>query len=263
MMQTDIRRYVMDNEKKALPGRIFGILLSASIILAGLCLMAACAGIYFSGGKEPYSREAVAAAFRTISLPVYLCLGLVAASFLLNRLRPAPVQKPALQKQHSVLLRRAAARADPDACPPEIREQIAAERRLRKKQSRLCALALAFCAGAFLLYALNGSHFHDSDINGSMIRAMVRLVPCLGVSIAVCMATVRSRCSSMARETELLKQCPRKAASEETAPAAPGRARYVLLVIGLGLLAFGYFTGGTADVLTKAVNICTECIGLG
>ncbi|MBQ8580085.1 MAG: thioredoxin [Oscillospiraceae bacterium] len=29
------------------------------------------------------------------------------------------------------------------------------------------------------------------------------------------------------------------------------------------MIAYGAAAGGTADVLTKAVNICTECVGLG
>ncbi|MBR6784589.1 MAG: thioredoxin [Clostridia bacterium] len=39
--------------------------------------------------------------------------------------------------------------------------------------------------------------------------------------------------------------------------------RFSVLLIALVLLIYGYILGGTADVLTKAVNICTECIGLG
>ena len=41
------------------------------------------------------------------------------------------------------------------------------------------------------------------------------------------------------------------------------KIRYALLIAAAALALFGFFSGGTADVLTKAVNICTECIGLG
>jgi len=37
----------------------------------------------------------------------------------------------------------------------------------------------------------------------------------------------------------------------------------VTLLIAVLLLVYGFASGGYADVLTKAVNICTECIGLG
>lgn len=37
----------------------------------------------------------------------------------------------------------------------------------------------------------------------------------------------------------------------------------MLLVISAGLVAAGVMRGETVTVLTKAVNICLECIGLG
>lgn len=39
--------------------------------------------------------------------------------------------------------------------------------------------------------------------------------------------------------------------------------RWVILVAAVIILVYGYMHGGTADVLTKAINICTECVGLG
>ncbi len=39
--------------------------------------------------------------------------------------------------------------------------------------------------------------------------------------------------------------------------------RLVILLTAIAILILGFFAGGYADVLTKAVNICTECIGLG
>ena len=39
--------------------------------------------------------------------------------------------------------------------------------------------------------------------------------------------------------------------------------RIVLLIAAVCLLAAGCFNGSAKDVLGKAVNVCTECIGLG
>lgn len=36
-----------------------------------------------------------------------------------------------------------------------------------------------------------------------------------------------------------------------------------LFVLGLALVLLGVLNGGAQDVLTKAVKICSECIGLG
>ena len=40
-------------------------------------------------------------------------------------------------------------------------------------------------------------------------------------------------------------------------------ARLALLALALLLIALGIFQGDLRSVLAKAVNICTECIGLG
>ena len=39
--------------------------------------------------------------------------------------------------------------------------------------------------------------------------------------------------------------------------------RWGLLAFAIILLIWGFITGGAEDVLTKAANICSECIGLG
>ena len=39
--------------------------------------------------------------------------------------------------------------------------------------------------------------------------------------------------------------------------------RLILLIIAVLLIAVGAANGGARDVLVKAINICTECIGLG
>ncbi len=36
-----------------------------------------------------------------------------------------------------------------------------------------------------------------------------------------------------------------------------------LFVLGLALVALGVTNGGARDVLAKAIQICSECIGLG
>ncbi|MBQ2901252.1 MAG: thioredoxin [Agathobacter sp.] len=39
--------------------------------------------------------------------------------------------------------------------------------------------------------------------------------------------------------------------------------RNAILVVAIILVVYGFLNGGTIDVLAKAINICTECIGLG
>lgn len=136
--------------------KIYGIALTVMIVIAGICLMAACICIYASGGDEPYSREAVAEAFSGIAFPVYLCLGMIVGSFILDFTLPAEPKKGAGRKR------------------------VAKTQEVRKPASK---------------------------------KAMI--------------------------------------------------LQYSVLCVALVCLVYGFFAGGTADVLTKAVNICTECVGLG
>lgn len=44
---------------------------------------------------------------------------------------------------------------------------------------------------------------------------------------------------------------------------APRWVGFAAAVVGVGMMAFGIFRGEMATVMTKAVNICLECIGIG
>ena len=244
--------------------RIYGILLSCVIVLAGICLMIACVGIYLSG-DAPFSRESVANAFSPIAIPVYLCLILVVVGFVLKLIFPSNTVKPAALKQPSATLKRLRARANLNGCSVELKESIQAQQQRRRTLYRICAATLCICSLVFLVYALDSRHFHSSEINNSMVSAMIVLLPCLVVSFAICIYTVTARSKSIQQEIDLLKQCP-KAAQTQDQPVrsvSMKSCRYVLLIAAIVLAVFGFLSGGTADVLTKAVNICTECIGLG
>ena len=72
------------------------------------------------------------------------------------------------------------------------------------------------------------------------------------------------------RATESREEEPRNPATPARAPMKGARetrakavARAALLVAAAALIALGVRNGGLRDVLIKAINICTECIGLG
>ena len=77
--------------------KIYGIVLSAVLIIAGICLIAACVGIYLSGDK-PFSPASVAAAFSGIAIPVYLCLALIVGGLILDGFFPEEVKKLPAEK---------------------------------------------------------------------------------------------------------------------------------------------------------------------
>ena len=246
--------------------KIYGVLLAVCSLVAGICLMVACYGIYAAGGQQPYTYETVAAAFSPIRVPVYLWVVMILVSIVLRIIFPKAYKEPPLRNQPAMTLKRMHKRRDLNGGSDEVKAAVAKQRRLRKLLTILCIVVCGICFLLFLIYALNANHFHPSEINRSMVQAMYVLAPCLAVSAGFgVFAGYRSRASMLA-ESELLKQCPKRAQElqEKTlSEYIPLICKTVIIVLAVGLLVYGFISGGTADVLTKAKNICTECVGLG
>ena len=242
----------------------YGIGLSAMLIISGICLMVACVGIYLSG-DQPFSRGSVAAAFAPIAVPVLATLALVVIGFLLDLFLPKDAKKGAPVAQYSMILHRLQAKADLQQADEATKTAISTERISRKLHKLITAGLLAVGSIVFLVYALQPGSFHASEINDSVIKATALLLPCMAVPFGYAVFAAFHARKSAKKEIELLKALP-KVASQENAPQtdrAVNIARGILLCAGAALLLYGLFSGGTADVLTKAINICTECVGLG
>lgn len=243
---------------------LYGVILSILLIVSGICLIIACLGICCSG-EQPFSRESVAAAFSPIAVPILLTVALVIIGFFLDLFLPKD-KKSATALQYSMTLKRLQGRADFSKGGPHIRRSVRALRSERKLYKLTCTVLLALESLVFLSYALLEESFHATRINDSVIRAMIVLLPCMAIPFAFAVFAAFHARKSMKQEIELLRQLPTRKAR----PVPPRKAdrslliiRSVLLCIGIAALLFGLFSGGTADVLTKAINICTECVGLG
>lgn len=246
--------------------RIYNILLSAVIVIAGICLISGCLSIYYSG-DQPYSREAVAEVFSKICIPIYLCLLMTLGGFIWEFISPVSCKKtkPEINRKH--ILERLTLKKDLTGLDESVINAIKKEQKLRKTHSVIRTLLIMISGTVFLVYALNPDNFHKSEINASMIKAMYLLIPCLAVSFAYSVFTAYFSDKSLQRETELIKNAPSAESvlvnEKNASPKKLNILRIILLVLGIAVLLYGFLSGGVADVLTKAVNICTECIGLG
>jgi len=256
----------MTDKSKKILRLAYHIAVTAALVVAGVCLMAACVAIYRTG-DHPFTREVVAQHFAPIALPVWVCVGLVALGFILHPLLPAaPAPKADMT---ATALRRLAARTDLTACPAEWKAAVEKERRLRGIHNRTAIGMLIVGAAVFLWYALDVNHFDKSAITPAMTTAMWVLLPCIGIPFAYGVFAAYFGRGSRKRELTLLKQAPAEAVSPAPVPAEAVKSRWMLVLrcglvgLALGLLVGGLMKDGWMDVLTKAINICTECIGLG
>ena len=235
--------------------RIYGIVLSVVAVIAGVCLIAACISIN-SIGDRPFSAEAVKTAFATIAIPVYLCVALVIGGFILDGFLAKPTEKSIVPKQHAAMLEKYY-RND-----PSLKNSRGRKNRLIHRSIALGLLVIG--SVVFLSYGLNGANFDTHDITNSMKNAMFVLLPCMAVPFGYAVFAAYYAKVSMARELDALRNA---GATPDRSLAPVDRRllwiRWAILGIGIVLLVVGFVSGGTEDVLTKAVNICTECVGLG
>ena len=249
---------------------IYSIVLSVMLVVSGLCLIAACIGIY-NAGERPFSPEAVAAAFCDIAIPVYLCLALVIGGAVLDGFFPAQKKKTAPHKQYDVILARLYNKLDTESCPEAARSEIAAQQKRRRLHKLISLVLLMLGSVIFLCYGADSRNFDQMDITGSMVRAMYLLFPCLAVPFGYAVFSAYYQQHSLQKEIALVKQAIADGAQTSDKTEKPAKdhsklllaLRCCLLAVGIVILVYGFFAGGTNDVLTKAINICTECVGLG
>lgn len=247
----------------------YSIVLSASAVIAGICLMVACVGIYRSG-DHPFSRASIAAAFQTIAVPVYVLLALVIGGIGLDLFYPPEKGKRPIAKQYDTILANLQKKVDITRCEPELCKAILKQQRSRRMHLWISYTLLALCSYIFLRFALNGENY-PADANTAVVTAMFLFFPCLLIPFGYGVFTAYWNRRSVKKEIELVKQAISAGASAANVPSpAPihsekpaNIAKYAILAVSLGILIYGIFAGGTADVLAKAAAICTECVGLG
>lgn len=263
----------MTQEAKKRIHLAYGIAVSAVSILAGICLIAACCNIYYSGAasgaSQIYSREIVAESFGKIAIPVYSCLVLVIGGMILNMALPLEKVKVKPEKNLPLILQKLREKTDLAACDENLRNAIRKQRKQRKELRDLCIFSLSLACVLILRYVCNAEHW-EANSTPSMVKAMYVMFGTLSLPFLLTVfATYRNR-KSMEKEIELMRQAAAQApeAAETTAPKVRSNrsaniARIAILAIGAVLVILGACNEGTADILTKAVNICTECVGLG
>lgn len=256
----------MTKESTMRTHRIYNILFSIVIIIAGICLIIGVLTIYNSG-DQPFSRESVAATFSTIAFPVYLTLVMAIISFIWEIISPSNKEETPKAKDYPAMLESLYNKKDFTNAESCVQEEIKALWKNRKMHIWARTIILVICSAIFLFYALNSANFHQSEINDSMINAMKVLIPCSLAAFAYALFVAVHNEKSLQKEFELVKKLPAIQTTikgeiiNEEKRLNP--YRNTVLVVAIILVIYGFLNGGTIDVLAKAINICTECIGLG
>lgn len=223
------------------------------------------AGVYI---HPVYSREIVAEYFARIAPAVYLWLCGVMAGLIGWLIQPEESPRVKSSAGAEETLRKLRLRL-PDAAQADkdVMNAIRREEKLRRWAWIAAAAVCAVCAVMSGAYLLQVEHFTSWELESVMGSMMLAVTPWVVLAFAAACAAVEVRRISAEREIPLVKKImvkgKRPAPKQETHGGRGIVLRAALYAAAIALIVLGVLNGGMRDVLIKAINICTECIGLG
>ena len=240
---------------------------AAAILMLLMLLAWQCVDIYQTGAanvdetgvllQSIYTRADVAARLKALSVPIFAGVAVIVTAMAAHAGHPAEAKTPGMTAANRLRLMRGRVRELPAAA---LREE-----RFRIGMYAGTGAVLLVCAVFVLLYLLDGSHFTSWDLETVMGEMMAVVAPWTALALAAVYAAGVLRDKSMQRECDALKGAVDSGLRPQVEKQHDGIPviRVVLLAAAVLFIMLGVMNGGLYDVLVKAINICTECIGLG
>jgi hypothetical protein len=252
--------------------RIFLIVQSILCVVIALMLAIAAIGIYREGlalkATDPlswiYTREKTAAALVPV-LPLIILSLIMTIVGLVMGIRDGEGHKIVKDTEwlRDMIADRVASASD----------EMKAERAKQKKMFYAGWAVFALSMIPILLYIANGDHFPNGDLESMFLSLIAHILPWIAIGLAALMISSVLQEKSLQREIAFAKEQIKSEKETNIKPVAKKKEqdvysrlkifRIALLVLACVLIVAGVFNGSANDVFGKAVNICTECIGLG
>lgn len=263
----------------------YSVFLGVFTVVVGILFIVQAAIIYYDGISEGhvgdiYSREIVGKHLAYIAVPVWMWVAFVVIGAILFAALPAEEKKLSPYKNDYKTLVRLRARVPA--------ERLGAIRKSQNIRLYVRIGAAAFCVLAAIMsavYLFDASHFPSENLNAEILKMLRYVLPWIAASFAVVVGVAVFEGIGVKHELNTVKAALKETggvkpvAEEEITVGFKGflnkvskalhteRARLVArIVVGAVAVVFigvGIWNGGMGDVLIKAINICTECIGLG
>ena len=254
-------------------------LFGASYGISALC-------IYLGGGDSPYTRETVGT-YLLYLLPItiltVIAVALAGVSYaLLNKGKDTlkAIISPRnslyrLYRRYRVSAINRKSRGEGDKCliaTPEVYDTIASYHKKRLWVNAAYSLTALASIVLSLIFILNMNAYTVDDLNGSVIRAFLLSLPALTVISGGAFIMFGYFAKSYSAESDQLKaliasttptEVPLSPSYEREKTLAKHVAKIAVIILAAVFITLGIINGDLNSVISKAVAICTECIGLG
>lgn len=263
----------------------YGIFLSALTLLLAFLFAAETADLYYSrlsSGEDIYSRAVVGERLAALSIPFALFAVAAVGGYILSVLYPVSGNGRRKSDPRTMLAKLE------KRIPAGTGEEFAAARKKYDKYVlarfivwTFAALFAVASAVAAIVYLSGTSHFAAADISAEILGLVRNVLPWVGVSFLLFLGASLFERLAAPKALENVKQLivtGNGAPMSEVSPfkqrlGAVSKAvssekvllgvRIAVLLVAVAFIIWGITNGGARDVFIKAINICTECIGLG
>ncbi len=268
---------------------VYAWVLGLLILALGVGFAWACWDIYRQGGASPFTRESIALYLDDLAPLVYLSLIGIAGGWVLSAVSAwrlgagegtvgdssGPIKAV---KSPSAVLKRRVERLNVEAIPSDFHRKMTRERTLRRWQ---VIVAVVVCAASLMpavIRCADSARFSVEHLNRDVAAASRVILVGAVLALAAATLAVLLYGASVARELACIKAAVAEVKGAALLPGDKAVARKVpwtekpiwvwsvrgiVAVAAVVMVVLGVLNGGMADVLGKAIRICTECIGLG
>lgn len=257
--------------------KIFKICLSVLTGLVAAQFIVQVWWLFLSGGETPYTVESIAYHFSMIKGYGAWILLVVVGGIVFPEQAEKTVGLVETEKKIERLKERL-----------PLGYQTEEMKKTQKLQKILCWVCFAICAVVsvcIMILMLNtnyeaaftGAFFQSHTEAEKLVWVALLSIAMLGCCSAAAYVNERSRVQELALVKAAIAENAKKGIKAEKRESAVAPSKFAFLgteksvlisrialgVIGLVFVVAGISNGGMADVLEKAVQICTQCIGLG
>ncbi len=256
---------------------IFGLFFSAWTVVVGVLMIVQTWSIYNSAPVAPFSRASIAKHFHQIAVPVWIWVAALAVHIVWALSIPAEQEKTVAIVDANIPLKRVVKQLQ--SATPEMQKQ----RRFRFTLQCICGGVSLAVAGVCLWLLLDKSYnawletpflLKHSAAADRMLRVCFWSIAALAVLSVAAYLTERSmrkeialaKAAIIAQVKQGIKLSPVAKVSKPVEfwwQQPVNITRMALGVIGVTFVIWGICNGGMNETLQKAINICTQCIGLG
>ncbi len=256
-------------------------MLAVLTVLVGVVFIGEIADLYYSSlgsGAPAYTVDSLRPRLIAPFVCLFLWAAMIVAAYIVFEVYPAKAERTVV-KDDSRTLARLRNKIPQHGSSQAFIEAKQGAKRMHSVRTWVWSAAAAICvAGAIyaLVYLLDPSHYHPTSLHDDAMDLVRHIISWTAASLIACFAAVGVEIYAVKRELSFAKIAIKtgdrstlptphvaRPLSKKARTAILWTVRAAVAALAVAFIVAGVNNGGAEDVLVKAINICTECIGLG